>query len=112
LRQPSQANRKGNPRSESARERKARKRGLRQRYILFESADHEALTRVYAALRNHFNDWKVKPPSVIETRGSVTILKCYHLDVDEVRRMLNAVEGVKTLKTSGTLRKLREGMPR
>lgn len=84
----------------------------RQRYVLFESADHEALVRVYAALRNHFNDWKVKPPTVIETRGSVTILKCYHLDLDEVRRMLNAIEGIKTLKTSGTLRKLRAGMPR
>ena len=92
--------------SVTAAERKAARRGKRPRYVLFESESHDALTGVYAALRNKF-DWNVKPPQVIETRGALTIMKCYHRDVDALRALLAAVPGVKTRRTSGTLRALR-----
>jgi hypothetical protein len=90
----------------TAAERKAARRGKRPRYVLFESESHDALTGVYAALRNKL-DWNVKPPQVIETRGALTIIKCYHRDVDALRALLEAVPGVKTRRTSGTLRALR-----
>jgi hypothetical protein len=90
----------------TAAERKAARRGKRPRYVLFESESHDALTRAYSALRNKL-DWNVKPPQVIETRGALTIMKCYHRDVDALRALLAAVPGVKTRRTSGTLRALR-----
>jgi hypothetical protein len=90
----------------TAAERKAARRGKRPRYVLFESESHEALCGVYAAFRNR-TDWNVKPPQVVETRGPATIVKCFHKDVDGLRELLNAVPGVKTLRTSGTLRALR-----
>ena len=70
-------------------ERKAARRGKRPRYVLFESEDHDALTRAYAALRNKL-DWNVKPPQVIETRGALTIIKCFHRDVDALRALQRA----------------------
>ena len=90
----------------TAAERKAARRGKRPRYVLFESEDHDALTRAYAALRNKL-DWNVKPPQVIETRGALTIIKCFHRDVDALRALLTAVTGVKPRRTSGTIRALR-----
>jgi hypothetical protein len=90
----------------TAAERKAARRGKRPRYVLFESESHDALTAAYAALRNKL-DWNVKPPQVVETREALTIMKCYHRDVDSLREILSGVPGVKTLRTSGTLRALR-----
>jgi hypothetical protein len=91
----------------TAAERKAMRRGKRPRYILFESASHDALCGVYAALRENPSIWKERPPSVIETRGAVTIVKIFHKDLETAKTLLNSVAGVKTLRTSGTLRALR-----
>lgn len=84
----------------------------RSRYVLFESSSRDALHAVYAELRNHFDEWRAKPPAIIETRGSVTIIKCGHVDQARLCAVLNSVPGVKTLRASGTIRKLREKMPK
>jgi len=74
--------------------------------VLFECESHDALTGAYAALRGKL-DWNVKPPQVIETKGKLAVMKCYHKDVESLRALLSGVPGVKTLRTSGTLRALR-----
>jgi len=106
--QPDRPRSSGNQRPKvTAAERKALRRGKRPRYILFESESHDALCGVYAALRENPSVWKEKPPNVIETRGQVTIVKVYHKDLEAAKTLLNSVRGVKTLRTSGTLRALR-----
>ncbi|MFH0816164.1 MAG: hypothetical protein V1934_05055 [Methanobacteriota archaeon] len=91
----------------TAAERKALRRGKRPRYVLFESESHGALCGAYASLRANPSVWVEKPPSVIETRGQVTIIRVFHKDLETAKTLLNSVAGVRTLRTSGTLRALR-----
>ncbi|MEW5937524.1 MAG: hypothetical protein AB1665_06880 [Candidatus Thermoplasmatota archaeon] len=52
--------------------------------------------------------WRIGPPKLIEASEGVGIVRTWHLDTQEMIQRLNSIEGLRTMKTSGTLRKARE----
>lgn len=52
--------------------------------------------------------WSLGPPKLIEAYGGVGVVRTWHLDTQEMIRRINGIRGLRTLKTSGTLRRARE----
>ena len=92
------------------------KRG-RRRYIAFMVVSDFQLSKqeLVSKIRERSMELDLKPPSLIQFEGKVGIVRCSHLEKDRTIELLGdiGVKGnkafhVETLRTSGTLRTLRE----
>ena len=91
------------------------KRG-RRRYIAFALSQGGPITKsgLVTLLREASREREIEEPRVIQFDGVKGIVRCSHLLKDETLDILGSLGGrsdgieVRTLSTSGTLRKLRE----
>ncbi|NYT11737.1 MAG: hypothetical protein GKC03_04200 [Methanomassiliicoccales archaeon] len=91
------------------------KRG-RRRYIAFVLTQGGPITKsgLITLLREASREYRIEEPRVIEFDGTKGIVRCGHLLKEETLAILGSFSErkdgieVKTLSTSGTLRKLRE----
>lgn len=91
------------------------KRG-RRRYIAFEVLSDKpvSLDELRSVLRAESRHCNIDPPKIIQYENQRGIVRCQHTEKERVIEFLNNIKregglfSIKTLRTSGTLRKLRK----
>jgi len=91
------------------------KRG-RRRYIAFEVLSDTPLNlaELKSILRNEAQHYGMEPPKVIQFENQRGIVRCPHTEKEKIVELLNNIKRtgkkelrIRSLRTSGTLRKLR-----